>query len=395
MFDFLFSYGGYTPHGFCLAWDLRVLWTHIGADLLIALAYFSIPAVILAFLRKRKDPALTRPALLFTAFILLCGVTHLMGIVTLYVPLYGLQGTLKLMTGLVSAYTAFVLWRMLPVALGIPGRGELVAAIERQETEIAERRKAEEAAQESEAKLAQKVVELEAANAELSEFAYAASHDLKSPTNTLTALLEDLDITYGAEVPDEARAELAEARALTGRMRLLVDDILTYSQVVNGEDRREDVALGAVFDLALSDMASEIAASGAEIRIGDLPVVHGYPQYLGVLVRNLLSNALKFQDGSRRPEIDVVALNDGTGRQGFSMTDNGIGIDAVHQERIFQMFKRLHRQEDYPGTGLGLALCRRAVAAHGGTIDVASAPGQGTTFHVALESGGAHAELAA
>lgn len=395
MLDYLFGYGGYTPHGFCLAWDPRVLWTHIGADLAIAAAYFSIPAGIVVFLRRRPDAALKGPASLFVAFIALCGLTHLMGIVTLWLPLYGLQGAVKAATALVSVGTAIILWRMMPALLVIPARGEIVAANTALEEEMAAREAMMAELAEQDAELARKVDALEAANAELTEFAYAASHDLKSPANTLSLWLDDFAETY-FEADAEARAEIDEARAVVARMRVLVEDILDYSRVVNVDhETREPVALDAVFAGTVQALDAEIRAAGAEIRASPLPVVHGHATLLGVLVQNLLSNALKFRAPDRPPVIEVGSAAAGPGEAAFFVRDNGIGIDPAQSERIFRMFHRLHSRADYEGTGLGLALCRRVVLTHGGQIDVASDGATGTTFTITLPQEAAHAGLAA
>ena len=385
IYQFLFSDGGYSPHGFCIAWDLPVLYTHIGADLLIALSYFAIPAIILVFLRRRQDKRLNAPALLFALFIAACGLSHLMSIVTMYLPYYGLQGVVKLFTGVVSFVTAIALWRMLPQALEIPAPDTLMEALADREREIGERRQTQADLEISQRSLDQKIRAIEASNEELREFAYAASHDLKAPANTLSLWLQDFIEDCEPSLTADQMEALREAEKVLGRMRLLVDDILSYSRTVNDSDTRPAaVDLEKAFRDALEDLRSEVRKSRATVTIEPMPIISGFPTLVSVLVHNLLGNALKFRDPDRPLHISVSAEQVDTPISGVyvSVTDNGLGIDPVHHERIFKLFKRLHRAEDYPGTGLGLSLCRRVAVTHGGRIEVRSRVGAGATFRV-------------
>ena len=380
---FLFSDGGYSPHGFCIAWNLPVLYTHIGADLLIALSYFAIPAIMLVFLRKRRDPSLHAPALLFVAFITLCGVSHLLSILTMYVPWYGLQGLMKLATGLVSAITALALWKMLPEALKIPAPATLMQALDERDREIADRTAAQELLATRNSQLDQKIEEVEAANQELREFSYAASHDLKSPANTLCLWLQDFREEYGGALDAEARESLDDAHRIVQRMRLLVDDVLSYAQVVNGDPNGKTVIDPAeVFAEATEDFAPEIKRSRAKIDILPMPAFSAYRPLISILAHNLISNALKFRSPDRRPHIEVSGQLTGGAQASYVLRfkDNGIGIDPEHSGRVFRLFQRLHRPEDYEGTGLGLALCRRIAVTHGGRIDLVSKEGEGAEF---------------
>ncbi|PTX54307.1 histidine kinase/DNA gyrase B/HSP90-like ATPase [Litoreibacter ponti] len=383
--DYLFSDGGYTPHGFCIAWDWRVLWTHIGSDLLIAASYFAIPGIMLVFLRRRKDPRLYQPAMLFVVFITACGVSHLISILTLFYPWYGLQGVIKLFTGVVSFITALALWKLLPDALKIPSPDALMAALAEKEDEIRERAAAQEELETHKRLLDQQVEALEAANQELREFAYAASHDLKAPANTLSLLVKDLQEDEEDQLSDHQRDCLCEADKILGRMRTLVDDILQYSRTIDsGERPREQVDLTQAFVNAMSDMQADILKARAEIEIEPLPQISGFPALISVMANNLLSNALKFRSPDHPLRIRVFVTQSLGDTPGVTLhvQDNGLGIDPEHHERIFKLFKRLHRAEDYAGTGLGLALCRRVALTHGGMIEVSSSEGVGATFSI-------------
>lgn len=383
--NFLFSDGGYSPHGFCIAWNLPVLYTHIAADLMIALSYFAIPAVMVVFLRHRRDTRLHKPAMLFVIFITACGVSHLMSIVTMYLPYYGLQGVIKLFTGIVSALTAVALWRMLPNALRIPAPEQLMQAIADKDTEIAQRKATEEEMRSTQRLLNVKVEQLESANLELREFAYAASHDLKSPANTLSLWLDSFMEDCGDKLSAPERADAEEAQRILARMRMLVDDVLSYARLLS-----DDVADAQACDTAqivrdtLSDLAPEIAAADAEVSAGPLETVQGHPAMLSVLFHNLISNAVKFRDPERPCRIDVSARRNGS-RVTIAVSDNGIGIDPAHHERVFTLFKRLHHQARFEGTGLGLSLCRRIAVMHGGRIELSSTPGKGTEIRVTFD----------
>ena len=381
---FLFSDGGYSPHGFCIAWNLPVLYTHIGADLLIAVSYFAIPAIILTFLRHRRDSRLHGPAMLFVVFIAACGVSHLLSIVTMFLPWYGLQGLVKLLTGLISFATAVALWKMLPDALRIPAPEELTQALNDKDHQVDQKEAAEAEMVRSQQALADKIVELEAANKELREFAYAASHDLKSPANTLSLWLSEFARDTQGMLTPALDEELSDARQIVERMRQLVEDILAYSRIVGPQEvEPKPCNLQDITDAVLRDLASDLKAHAATVTVADMPTVQGHPPLISILLHNLVANAVKFRDPDRALEIAITAeLQDGAAI--LSVADNGIGIAAHHHDRIFQLFNRLHHDSAYQGTGLGLALCRRAVAAHGGGIDVQSSVGEGTTFIITL-----------
>jgi signal transduction histidine kinase len=396
--NFLFSDGGYSPHGYCIAWNAPVLYTHIIADLLIALSYFAIPAVMLVFLRQRRDPRLHLPAMLFVVFITACGVSHLMSIVTMYLPYYGLQGMLKLFTGVVSLITAIALWKMLPDALKIPSPDMLMKALDDKDREIRDRTAAQLRLEDSQRQLDQTIAELQASNEELREFAYAASHDLKAPANTLSLWLQDFEQESGDSLSAEQREDLEHAKGILKRMRSLVDDILSYARVVNTEDAViEEVDVTEIFTTAAKTLRPDIEQARGKIVIADMPSVEGYPALMSMLAHNLLSNAIKFRSPDRPLKVEVAAWHEASAepQMVISVKDNGIGINAAYHRRIFKLFKKLHRPEDYEGTGLGLALCRRLAVTHGGSIDVISEEGHGAEFRVSFPMELAHVAKAA
>ncbi|WP_299874982.1 ATP-binding protein [uncultured Sulfitobacter sp.] len=233
--------------------------------------------------------------------------------------------------------------------------------------------------------------ETAAANDELRSFAYSISHDLKSPSNTMDMLLKEIAAADEGGMSEDQRDLLDLAQGTADQMRRLVDDMLAFTQLIGEEPVWELVSL---YDTAMGVrdlLGSLMAETGAEITIDDdLPIMSGNATQLRVLQQNLIENALKYRDPSRPPNVTVsrVKSRDPT-TVSFSVQDNGLGIAAAHQTRIFEMFKRLHRSDEVAGAGLGLTLCRRVALNHGGDIQVASELGKGTTFTVSFPGRGA------
>jgi light-regulated signal transduction histidine kinase (bacteriophytochrome) len=230
--------------------------------------------------------------------------------------------------------------------------------------------------------LAQKAQALARSNAELQHFAYIASHDLQEPLRMVTSFLELLK--RHCEGQFDAQAEEFWAFAFDGakRMQHMINDLLTYSRVgTHGQDFAP-VDCEDVLERTLTNLRMMIDEQGAQVTGDPLPVVMGDETQLGQLFQNLISNAVKFR-GAHPPEVHVGARRMGRTWR-FSVRDNGIGIPAKHRERIFLMFQRLHTQEEYPGSGIGLAICQKIVERHGGRIWVESQPGEGSTFYFTL-----------
>jgi light-regulated signal transduction histidine kinase (bacteriophytochrome) len=165
-------------------------------------------------------------------------------------------------------------------------------------------------------------------------------------------------------------------------MRALVRDVLAFARVEAREVSRERVVCGEALAQALDDLAGAIAEAGAVVTSGELPAIPGERSQLVQLLLNLVGNAIKYH-GPQPPRVHIDAVRAG-GDWVFSVADNGIGVDAVYHERIFEVFQRLHHPEEYPGTGIGLALCRKIVQQHGGRIWVESSPGEGSRFKFAM-----------
>jgi signal transduction histidine kinase len=230
----------------------------------------------------------------------------------------------------------------------------------------------------------QKAAELKRSNEELESFASVASHDLQEPLRAVASYTQLLARRFQPLLDDESRLYVDHLQGGVGRMKALIKDLLDYARVGRGVPSRTPVDLDAVLDLALADLAAVIAESGATIVRGPLPTVLADAGQLAQVLRNLLSNAIRFR-AEVPPRIHVTTLRQGPLWR-ISVRDNGIGIDPRHQERIFIIFQRLHGA-DRPGTGIGLAICRKLVELHGGTMGVESTLGQGATFWFTLPIG--------
>jgi light-regulated signal transduction histidine kinase (bacteriophytochrome) len=228
--------------------------------------------------------------------------------------------------------------------------------------------------------------ELERSNAELEQFAYVASHDLSEPLRMVTSYLQLLQRRYGDALDDDADEFIRYAVDGATRMRSLIDALLDYSRVGRVTARREPVDTAA-----LVDRVAEVLTAGREgpppvVERGELPVVDGDPEALTQVFQNLLGNALKFTPADRPARVEVGAEPQGSGWV-FTVADDGIGFDDAHAERIFRMFQRLHGREEYPGTGVGLAIARKVVERHGGRIWAEARPEGGARFRFELPGG--------
>ncbi len=235
--------------------------------------------------------------------------------------------------------------------------------------------------------LVAKTADLVRSNRDLEQFAYVASHDLQEPLRMVTSYTQLLSRRYKGQLSSEADEFIGFAVDGAVRMQALINALLAYSRV---DSRGRPLAvcdLNAVLDHALDNLKLALEESEASIVRGELPRVMGDPIQLMQLLQNLVGNAVKFRAKDRPPVVTVAPERAGDLWR-IRVSDNGIGIDPQYFDRIFVIFQRLHTKEEYPGTGIGLAMCKRIVERHGGTIEVASAPGNGSTFTFTLREAG-------
>jgi PAS domain S-box-containing protein len=235
-------------------------------------------------------------------------------------------------------------------------------------------------------------LELERSNLDLASFAYVASHDLHEPLRMVSSYVQLLAERYRGTLDPDADDFIHFAVDGVQRMQTLIQNLLEYSQVGTAELALVPVDTAELLSAILGSLAPVVEDAHADITLGDLPTVTADPSQLGQVFQNLISNALKFTTPTEVPRIYVSAAR-WPDNWRFSVRDNGIGIDPVYAERIFAPFKRLHGIGDYPGTGLGLSVCKRAVERRGGRIWIEAAPDRGTIFHFTIpdDTEGSHA----
>ncbi|MGH9659032.1 MAG: sensor histidine kinase, partial [Bryobacteraceae bacterium] len=278
----------------------------------------------------------------------------------------GLEGRLRVRDGSVKE-----------VLIGANGRweGGRLVYVRCFTTDITERKRAEE-------DLKRTAAELGRSNADLQQFAYVASHDLKEPLRMVAGFTQLLARRYGDKFDSTGEEFLSFVTDGVARMQALIDDLLQYSRVGSRPKKFEPVDTAEVVQQALANLGKALEESDAEVSARALPQVTGDPVQLVQLFQNLIGNAVKFR-AERKPAVKVAARRKGD-EWVFLVRDNGIGFEAESYDRIFEIFQRLHGKAEYPGTGIGLAVCKKIVERHGGRIWVDSKPGEGSTFYFSL-----------
>jgi len=224
--------------------------------------------------------------------------------------------------------------------------------------------------------------ELARSNEELGQFAYIASHDLQEPLRMVASYTQLLSRRYKGKLDSDADEFIAYAVDGANRMQRLIQDLLAYSRVGTAGSVLQPVESAEALEQALRNLTRSIEDSHAVVTHDELPVVMADEMQLTQLFQNLVGNAIKYQ-GTGTPVVHVGSARKGK-KWNFSVKDNGLGIAPEYFDRIFGMFQRLHKREEFDGTGIGLAICKKIVERHGGTISVESVPGQGSTFRFAL-----------
>jgi len=389
----------FMPHGACYLWRPDILWLNVGSDAFITLAYYSIPIALLTFARRRPDVRFGWLFWMFSAFIFLCGTTHLVGIWTVWSGAYGVDGLVKLATAGVSVATAAALWPVIPRVLELPSPAEIAASNRKLRREIDERERIEAklrdvqgqledrvrqrtaALETANAALRREVAEreraeeqLERSNRELEEFAHIVSHDLKAPLRGIVSLASWINEDCCEVLPQPSRDHLQLLARRARRMSELIDGILRYSRISRSEAGREWLASREVVREVVDFLAPP---ASVRIRIeSPLPRVFYDRTQLLQVFQNLIGNAVQHLG---KPEGEVVVC--GKERDGdleFAVRDDGVGIEERHFARIFRIFQSL--DPEIESSGIGLAIVKKIVESHGGEVSVESKLGSGTTF---------------
>ncbi len=233
-----------------------------------------------------------------------------------------------------------------------------------------------------EEKVKKRTEELARSNSELANFAYIASHDLREPLRMITSFLQLLERRYKDKLDQDANDFINYAVEGSKRLNDMITDLLEYSRLTNNEPTFTLVNLDKVLDDALINLVIPTEENNVIITYDHLPIVEGDANLLTMLLQNLIGNAIKYH-GTEQPKIHISSKR-GINKDIISVKDNGIGIKPEHLKRIFTIFQRLHGHDEYPGTGIGLAISQKIVHQHGGELWVESEYGKGTTFYFSI-----------
>ncbi|MGW0659489.1 sensor histidine kinase [Streptodolium elevatio] len=238
------------------------------------------------------------------------------------------------------------------------------------------------------AKLDEQAEDLRRSNAELEQFAYVASHDLQEPLRKVASFCQLLQRRYSGQLDERADQYIEFAVDGANRMQALINDLLAFSRVGRTDGDHDTVDLERTFARVADTISFAVEESGATITHDPLPTLTANPTQMTTLFQNLLSNAVKFRDPEQAPHVHVSVTQDGD-MWDFAVTDNGIGIAPEYADRVFVIFQRLHAKDSYPGTGIGLAMCKKIVEFHGGEIgvDPGHSPGTRITFTLPVSDG--------
>ncbi len=367
----LFGSRLWEPHGHCFLWTPSLLWTMVSANLLIALAYYSIPLALLTLVQRRQDLIHRRVFILFALFIFGCGTTHLVKLWTLWVPVYWLQGTVDALTAIISVVTAIVLWPLLPQILALPSPAQLQKANLALQQQI-------HIQQQTEAILQQRTRELEAANQELEAFTYSASHDLRSPLRAINNLATWISEDAADMLPAQSQEHLTKLRGRIKYLENVLNDLLAYARASRQYHAPERVDTHALVQETVTMLAPP---PGFVVHTEQLPTLETERVPLATILRNLIANAIKHHHQPAQGQVQVTAVEKDESVI-FTVADNGPGIEPQYHERIFGLFQTLSSQMSSEGTGMGLAIVKKLVESRGGQIAIESEVGKGTMFHL-------------
>ena len=224
--------------------------------------------------------------------------------------------------------------------------------------------------------------ELASSNKDLEQFAYVASHDLQEPLRMVTSFMQLLNKKYKPLLDDTAKQYIHFAVDGAERMKVLILDLLSFSRIGSEDQFNDTVDVKKVLDEVKLNLTASITDSNAKIKAGTFPVIQANKVQMVQLFQNLIGNAIKYKS-ERMPEIEI-GYSDGGSSYNFYVKDNGIGIDSKYFEKIFVIFQRLHNKKEYPGTGVGLSICKKIIEKHGGKFTVESEPGSGSVFNFSI-----------
>jgi signal transduction histidine kinase len=349
-----FPSGQFLPHGHCYMWSPGVLWMNVVADILIAMAYFTIPFALLYIARRRRDLPFDWLVVCFGVFVVACGLTHVMSVWNVWHADYWAEGIAKLLTAAASVPTAILLWRFLPGILLLPSQRQLRDANE----------------------------SLARANRELEAFTASVSHDLRSPLTTIAGQAGLLELSL-PDATDEQKRRLARIQGSVRQMSELIEALLVLSRISRQTLHREIVDVSALAESIVQDMRQKDPTRSVEVVIQPNMAVHGDRRLVGDLFQNLIANAWKFTSKTGQARIELGQSSGGS-LATLYIRDNGAGFDMAYEQKLFKPFQRLHGSADFDGSGVGLATVARIIDRHGGRIWAEGKPNAGAVFYFTL-----------
>jgi signal transduction histidine kinase len=379
-----FDTSGFMPHGHCFLWTPALLWTFVISDSIIVASYYSIPVALWYFANKRPDIPFRGIYMLFGVFVMACGTTHLMATWNIWHTDYWVDAGVKVITAISSGATAILLFYLMPKALTIPSIAQLEHANQELRKEVLLRKAAEQELQKMNSLLEKQANQLKAINQELETFTYSVSHDLKAPLRGIDGYSRLLQEDHAAGLSPEGQIFIANIRHGAQQMSQLIEDLLAYSRLERRPLQTVRITPGSVANAVVAEFAEEIHRRHVTVSV-NIPYleVSADVDGLAMILRNLLENALKFTRDAPQPMIEIGGREEAENCT-LWVRDNGIGFDMKFQERIFEIFQRLQRAEDYPGTGIGLAIVRKAAQRMEGRVWAESTPGAGAAFYLEL-----------
>jgi signal transduction histidine kinase len=383
LFHQLFPSSDFLPYGSAYHWNPYVIWLHVVSDGLIALAYCSIPIILVHLVRRRRDLAFRRIFLCFAIFILASGATNILNIWNIWHPNYWLTGIAKAGTAFVSVATAIALIPRIPRVLAMPNPNELEQANAALQREMLEHKQTAQRLRRLNYELQQKTSELEQANLELESFSSSVSHDLRAPVRYIDGFVDLLKEDSGPALSPSGQRYLGIVSSSAKRLGALIDDLVVFAKMGRREKQETEVNMNLLVSEVLEESSQYANDREIEWKVQHLPVVNGDRTLLKQVWANLLSNAVKYTRKRACAKV-AIASTESANEYCFSVQDNGAGFDMAYADKLFGIFQRLHQPEEFEGTGLGLANVRRIVARHGGITWAEGKVDEGATFYFTI-----------
>ncbi len=379
----LFPTTEFLPYGTCYNWNPYVIWLHVVANGLIAVAYCLIPITLVYLVRRRRDLVFRRMFLCFAVFILASGATSVLDIWNIWHANYWLTGLAKAATAAVALATAIALVPRIPRALAMPSPNAMEQANAALQREILEHKQTAQRLRRLNYELQQKTSELEQANLELESFSSSVSHDLRAPVRYIDGFVDLLREDSSAVLGPSGQRYLGIISGSAKRLGALIDDLVVFAKMGRREKQESQVNMHLLVSEVLEESSQYANEREIEWNVGQLPAVNGDRTLLKQVWTNLISNAVKYTRNRKCAKIAITST-ESANEYCFSVQDNGAGFDMRYAEKLFGIFQRLHQPEEFEGTGLGLANVRRIVARHGGITWAEGKVDEGATFYFTI-----------